>query len=303
MSYEVQQGHKSVLDLAKHFPDSVGIRILLVAEQGDGLLDKLAVISGKRHLGDGIVRICISVVNPVVHFYRGIVAQLVRPHNLYVHLYGPGADTLGDSLHVVQGLATSVNEVVKRPSSVSVSQTVVYRLVPNQGILIRGLNLTGYYTFNYRRFSYPAAFSQSFVQRRSAGSWLVGFSYQGGSMKTTDEIPETVPKGRIYIGHFGIGGGYGYNLVVREKWLFHISALPTLVLFNRNNITINDEQRKMRTFFPDIIFNERVAVVRNFSAKYFAGATLVMSNTLFNDSDIRINQNKWLTRFFFGFRI
>ena len=58
------------------------------------ILDKLAVIFGKGHLCDGIVRICISVVNPVVHFYRGIVAQLVRPHDLYVHLYGSGADTL-----------------------------------------------------------------------------------------------------------------------------------------------------------------------------------------------------------------
>ena len=130
LSYEVQQGHEPVLNLCKHFPGPVGIRILLVAEQGDGLLDKLAVIGGKGHLGDGIVRICISVVYPVVHFYRGIVAQLVRPHDLYVHLYGSGADTLGDSLHVVQGLATGVNEVVKRPSSVSVSQTVVYCLVP-----------------------------------------------------------------------------------------------------------------------------------------------------------------------------
>lgn len=40
------------------------------------------------------------------------------------------------------------------------------------------LNLTGYYTFNHRRFSYPAAFTQSYIQRRSAGSWLAGISYQ-----------------------------------------------------------------------------------------------------------------------------
>ncbi len=167
---------------------------------------------------------------------------------------------------------------------------------------LKVLNIAGYYTFNHRRFSFPAAFTQSYVQKRSAGSWLVGFSYQGGRMKTTDEVSEDVPKARIYVGHLGIGGGYGYNLVVRQKWLFHISALPTLVLFNRNNITINGERRDMQTKFPDMIFNERVAVVRNFFSRYFAGVTLVMSNTLFNDSNIDINQNKWRTRLFFGAR-
>ena len=37
---------------------------------------------------------------------------------------------------------------------------------------IKGFNL--YYIFNHRRFSYPAAFSQSTIQRRSAGSPFVG---------------------------------------------------------------------------------------------------------------------------------
>ena len=39
---------------------------------------------------------------------------------------------------------------------------------------MKGLNL--YYIFNNRRFSYPAAFSQSTNQRRSAGSFIIGFS-------------------------------------------------------------------------------------------------------------------------------
>ncbi|MCR5132206.1 MAG: DUF4421 domain-containing protein [Prevotella sp.] len=165
------------------------------------------------------------------------------------------------------------------------------------------LNVAGYYTFNYRRFSYPAAFTQSYIQKRSAGSWLAGFSYQGGRMKTTGNASSDVPQARIYVGHFGIGGGYGYNLVVREKWLFHLSALPTLVLFNRNNITVDGERKKMHTSFPDVILNERLAIVRNFSTKYFAGLTVVMSNTLFNNSSIKINQNKWRARAFFGVRL
>lgn len=40
------------------------------------------------------------------------------------------------------------------------------------------LNVAAYYAFNYRRFSYPAAFTQSHIQRRSAGSWLAGIAFQ-----------------------------------------------------------------------------------------------------------------------------
>lgn len=40
---------------------------------------------------------------------------------------------------------------------------------------IKGFNI--YYIFNYRHFSYPAAFSQSTIQRRSAGSPMLGIGY------------------------------------------------------------------------------------------------------------------------------
>ena len=43
-----------------------------------------------------------------------------------------------------------------------------------EGILqVKTLNVNAFYVFNYRRFSYPAAFSQSYIQRRSAGSFLL----------------------------------------------------------------------------------------------------------------------------------
>ena len=137
------------------------------------------------------------------------------------------------------------------------------------------VNLVGYYTFNHRRFSYPAAFNQSYIQRRSAGSWLAGISYQGGTIETTEDLKARSPKApevQIRIGHVGIGGGYGYNLVLGQKWLF-------------------------------MIFNERAAVVYNFSPRYFAGATLVMNNSVFDDEVVIVNQNKWRARAFFGFRL
>lgn len=44
---------------------------------------------------------------------------------------------------------------------------------------LKTLNLNAYYAFNSRTFAYPAAFSHSYIQRRSAGSFLIAASIQG----------------------------------------------------------------------------------------------------------------------------
>ena len=171
---------------------------------------------------------------------------------------------------------------------------------------LRTLNVNAYYVFNYRRFSYPAAFAHSFIQRRSAGSWLAGISYQGGSIKTTDELklrnPES-PDVRIYIGHLGIGGGYGYNWVLGKKWLLHFSLLPTFVVYNRNNMTVNDVRKEAEHIRFNMIFNERAAVLYNISPRYFVGTTAVVNTSLFQDDNVTVNQNKWRARAFFGMRL
>ena len=173
----------------------------------------------------------------------------------------------------------------------------------DRGILeMKVLNVAAYYTFNYKRFSYPAAFNQTYIQRKSVGSWLAGISYQGGSIKTADSAPEDIPRMRLYVGHVGIGGGYGYNFVV-GKWLFHLSALPTFVIYNRNNYTVDGERVKSKHIYWNMIFNERIAIVRQFSSKYFACASVVMNNSIFSDDIVVINQNKWRARLSFGMRL
>ena len=173
-------------------------------------------------------------------------------------------------------------------------------------VAMKMLNVVGYYIFNHRRFSYSAAFTQSYIQRRSAGSWLAGFSYQGGSIETTEELKErapNVPETCIYLGHFGIGGGYAYNWVIGKKWLLHFSMLPTFVVYNRNNMTVNGEKRKAKHTRFNMIFNERAAIVYNFSPRYFAGITLAMNNSVFDNDDVVVNQNKWRLRASIGLRL
>lgn len=168
------------------------------------------------------------------------------------------------------------------------------------------INFAGYYVFNHRHFSYSAAFTQSYIQRRSAGSWLAGISYQGGIIETSSDLKARSSSATdisIDIGHVGIGGGYGYNWVLGKKWLIHFSMLPTVVVYNHNNFTVNGERKKAQRMRFNMLFNERAAIVYNFSPRYFAGATLVMNNSIFDDKNVVVNQNKWHARAFFGLRL
>ena len=78
--------------------------------------------------------------------------------------------------------------------------------------------------------------------------------------------------------------------------------LPTFVIYNHNYMKVNDERKNANHFSLGMIFNERVAVVYNISPRYFAGATLTMSNSFF-DNDVTVNQNKWRARAFIDLRL
>ena len=158
------------------------------------------------------------------------------------------------------------------------------------------------YEFNLNYYS--SRISLDFSYQRA--TTLAGISYQGGSIKTTDDLKARNPNApdvNINIGHIGIGGGYGYNWVLGKKWLLHFSMLPTFVIYNRNKFTVNGERKMAQHIRFNMIFNERAAVVYNFSPRYFAGVTLVMNNSIFDDDAVVVNQNKWRARASFGIRL
>ena len=176
-----------------------------------------------------------------------------------------------------------------------------------EGLRMNVVNASAYYIFNHRKFSYPAALFQNYYQLRSAGSWLAGLSVQAGSIKTTDELKARsplAPEVHLTFANVAIGGGYGYNLVLgkRSQWLLHFSALPSFVVYKHNRLTVNGEEMKDHGLCFNMLFNERVAVVYHFTPRFNAGASLIMSNSIYNNDNIKINQNKWLARAFFGVR-
>ena len=176
-----------------------------------------------------------------------------------------------------------------------------------EGMRMNVVNASAYYIFNNRKFSYPAALFQNYYQLRSAGSWLAGLTVQSGSIKTTDALKERnplAPEVHLTFANVALGGGYGYNFVFgqRSQWLLHLSVLPSLVVYKHNRLTVNGDEMKDHGLCFNMLFNERVAVVYHFTPRFNAGASLIMSNSIYNNDNIKINQNKWLARAFFGVR-
>jgi len=79
---------------------------------------------------------------------------------------------------------------------------------------IASLYLNGYYVFNGRRYSQAAAYNQSVIQRRSAGSLLAGATWYMSSFdfsddKNTSMILLSRNTGRMKMHQGNIGIGYG----------------------------------------------------------------------------------------------
>ena len=170
--------------------------------------------------------------------------------------------------------------------------------LPPEVLTMKTLNVNAYYAFNGRRFSYPAAFSQSYIQRRSAGSFFVGMSAQGQRART-----KATYESLLTVTNIGIGGGYGYNWFPNRHWLLHLSVLPTFTVYSNSSLKVNDERVPLDYIFPEVIITSRGAIVRQFG-NMFVGTSMVFNFTNIGNKDqLSIYNMKWRSRLFFGFRL
>ncbi|WP_300852719.1 DUF4421 family protein [uncultured Bacteroides sp.] len=59
------------------------------------------------------------------------------------------------------------------------------------GLRSRRLQANGYWVLNHHRFSYPAVFTQSYLQKRSCGSVVLGLSLHAEQLELdTDALPD-----------------------------------------------------------------------------------------------------------------
>ncbi len=171
---------------------------------------------------------------------------------------------------------------------------------------IKGLN--AYWIFNHKRFSYPAAYSQSTNQRRSAGSLMAGFSYSRHKI-TFD--PNQLPDGirehlqdamlfrKIKYSDYSLSIGYGYNWVFAKNCLANLSLTPAI---GYKQAKIDDTPNTDRHWMKDINFDliTRAAVVYN-TNKYFVGTSLVMHTYDYRKRDFSLTNSFATLRVYAGF--
>ncbi len=175
---------------------------------------------------------------------------------------------------------------------------------------IKGFNL--YYIFNHRRFSYPAAFSQSTIQRHSAGSPLIGIGYtrhsldvdweelgrivadRMGSRLDDTPIDSTLMFSQVKYTDVSVSGGYAYNWVFAHNWLL-AGSLSMALAYKRSTGDVTHRSFSFSDFkFNNINFDGigRFGLVWN-NSRWYAGMSAV-----FHAYNYR--RSKFSTNNFFG---
>ena len=105
-------------------------------------------------------------------------------------------------------------------------------------VWIRSVYINGYYVFNGRRYSQAAAYNQSVIQRRSAGSFLLGatwyqssFDYSGIQNFAFMIAGHGIYRAKVHQANLGVG--YGYNWVPLRGLVVNVMAMPTVSVYNR----------------------------------------------------------------------
>lgn len=105
------------------------------------------------------------------------------------------------------------------------------------GVFMRTYGIDAYYFFNHRRYSQGAAYSFSKYQKKSAGSFIVGFTYANRNVSLDfTTLPEylleylTLPVGKykFHYNNFCLMAGYGYNLAFAKNWLYNTTVIPAV---------------------------------------------------------------------------
>lgn len=187
----------------------------------------------------------ISLKNTIINFSIGYGFNFMRDKkqgktesfDFQLHNYGREfvSDLFIEKYHGFY-IDDNLNKKIKLSPDLKIQQCGVY----------------GQYVFNNKRFSYKAAFDQSEIQLKSAGSFLLG----GGVYVTQIESDSSfVYNGQktLHNFQFGISGGYGYIWVLNKGWF--ISGSTTMGINIGSDKISRFGKQRIKTFptiFPRI---------------------------------------------------
>ena len=130
-------------------------------------------------------------------------------------------------------------------------------------VKIRTLIADAYYLFNGKHFSYAAAYDQSVIQKRSAGSIMAGAMYYYGHInysdnKNADLVALMKNLGRVKMWQASAGIGYAYNWVPARGLLLSAMAMPMLTFVNNIKVYGYTTNFDEVTSSPDVYDDEQM---------------------------------------------
>lgn len=164
------------------------------------------------------------------------------------------------------------------------------------------LEANAYYSFNRRRFSFPAVFTGSQEQRRSCGTWLAAMSAFAGKFTTGDGTIPGLAGSELSVLNVAVGAGYAYNFALRRKWLLHLSATPQLVVFSRARLLVDGDRQRAPFKFPAIANVGRIAAVHSFGNSFMGFYAVVNTWNMGDRDKMGTSIIKWRARLFYGIR-
>ena len=120
--------------------------------------------------------------------------------------------------------------------------------IPTMKIL--SLGISSFYLFNSEKYSYRAAFVRDGVQKRSAGSFLLGVFANFDEAKTDNGfIPQEFPDSTRAIIDlkefaslaFGVTVGYAHNFIIEEKLIIGFAIIPGFGYQRIDIVHLNNE--------------------------------------------------------------
>ena len=195
--------------------------------------------------------------------------------------------------------------------------------IPFSGLNVGIIGFDLYYIFNHKKFSYPAAFSQSTVQRRSCGSALMGIGYTRHSIhldyeklqKTMDNLPLDIEEkyGTIKLDsglmfndvkykNISVSGGYAYNWVFAHNWLAAASLSLSLAYKESEGDLWKSQTSRFRDFsFSNITFDStgRFGIVWN-NTRWFAGMSAIIHSYNYRKTQFSTNNSFGSLNFYVG---
>ena len=105
-------------------------------------------------------------------------------------------------------------------------------------IHVRTVIADGYYMFNGKKFSYAAAYDQSVIQKRSAGSLMAGLMYNYTHIDYATDLNGDLVYlmhglGKVKLWQGSAGVGYAYNWVPARGLLVNVMLMPMVTFVNK----------------------------------------------------------------------